>query len=320
MTGEPSRSTASQSGLTALCLAVALASAVASAAGVFLRGDGSSQIVTSVRGEAYAIATTGIYAWNAQRTVAEGVGWDLVTLVLAIPALLVALPSLAKGSLRARLLVMGLLAYFFYQYLMYALTWAFGPLFLLFVGSYAASLVALIWAAASTPWTSLEPRLVPGFPRRSMAALCIGMGTLLLAMWLYRIVLGLRGDLEGAMLLGQTTLVVQALDLGLVVPLAIFTGVMTWRRRAVGYLLSSVFVVKMVAMATAICAMLLSAWAVEGTLDVVSFAIFAAAAVASVVLGTKMYRCVDGPTAVEPERNIGHEPVGVIGVIKAIRS
>ena len=280
-------------GLAVLCLVVGLAVAAAAAAGIFLRGDGSTRLVTSVRGETYEMATTGIYAWNAQRVVAEGVGWDLVTLVVAVPALLLALPSLARGSVRARLLVMGLLAYFFYQYFMYALTWAFGPMFLVFVGIHVASLVALVWVAARFPWTSFEPHLMPGFPRRSMAALCVGMGALLLAMWLHRIVVGLRGDVAGAMLLGQTTLVVQVLDLGLMVPLAIFTGVMTWRRRAVGYLLSSVFVVKMVTMTTAICAMLLSAWAVEGTLELAPFTVFAAAAVASTVLGVKLYRCVD---------------------------
>ena len=89
-------------GLAVLCLVVGLAVAAAAAAGIFLRGDGSTRLVTSVRGETYEMATTGIYAWNAQRVVAEGVGWDLVTLVVAVPALLLALPSLARGSVRAR--------------------------------------------------------------------------------------------------------------------------------------------------------------------------------------------------------------------------
>lgn len=302
MSGEVTRSR--HLGLAALCLVIALVSAAAAAAGVFLRGDGGSRIVTSVRGETYEIATTGLYAWNAQRVVAEGVGWDIVTLVLAIPALLVALPALARGSLRARLFVMGLLAYLFYQYLMYSLTWAFGPMFLVFVFIYAASLVALVWTATTFSWTNLELRFAPRFPRRSMAVLCIGLSVLLLAMWLHRIVLGLRGDGAGAMLMGQTTLVVQALDLGLVVPLAVFTGILTWLRRPVGYVLSSVFVVKMVAMTTAICAMLLSAYAVEGELELVPFAIFAAAAVASVVLGARMYRCVDASPQL-PERAAG---------------
>jgi hypothetical protein len=71
-------------------------------------------------------------------------------------------------------------------------------------------------------------------------------------MWSQLIATGLRGDLSGANLLGQTTLVVQALDLGLVVPAALFTAFALWRRRPIGYLLGAVFVVKALAMAAAI--------------------------------------------------------------------
>lgn len=41
--------------------------------------------------------------------------------------------GIACGSLRARMLAVGLLAYLFYQYMMYALFWALGPLFPLFI-------------------------------------------------------------------------------------------------------------------------------------------------------------------------------------------
>jgi hypothetical protein len=278
--------------LALLCAAIATLAGVASAIGIVFRGDGTAQAVTSVRGEAYEMVTTGVYAWNAERVVAEGIGWDFVTLLVAVPALFVSIPALARGSLRARLFAMGLLAYFFYQYLMYALTWALGPLFLPFVVIYGASLVALAWLAGTIVQGDLDRLAVPSFPRRRMAALCIVMAALLCAMWLQRIAVALSGDLATAMLLGQTTLVVQALDLGLVVPLAIYTGIAAWRHKPIGYLLSSIFVVKMVAMTIAICAMLLSAWAVEGRADVPALAIFATAAAASILLGVAMYRSI----------------------------
>ena len=90
-------------GVTVLCLAIALLTGIASAVGLFLRGDGAFEPVTSVRGERYEMATTGDDAFNAERIVAEGIGWDIFTLLFAVPALLAALPSLAKGSLRGRL-------------------------------------------------------------------------------------------------------------------------------------------------------------------------------------------------------------------------
>jgi hypothetical protein len=278
-----------QIGIVALCLVIALLAAGAAAAGLFLRGDGAFEPVTSVRGEQYKMATTGVYAYNAERVVAEGIGWDIFTLLFAIPALLAALPSLARGSLRGKLFALGILAYLFYQYLMYAVAWAFGPLFLLFVAIYALSLTAIVWIVSTLQLNRLAERFSASFPKRGMAILCFLMAAVLLFMWLARILSALSGQLEGV-LDGQTTLVVQALDLGLIVPLALFTGVAAWRGSAAGYLLSAIVAVKAFAMATAICAMLLSAWAYEGTLEVVPLAIFAAAAGASAWLGGRIYR------------------------------
>lgn len=285
-------SASSRGGLVALCLTIALITGATAAAGVFLRGSGATAPAVSVRGERLEVATDGVYRFNAQRIVAEGVGWDIFTLFVAVPALVAALPGLARRSLRARLFTIGILGYLAYQYLMYSVTWAFGPLFLPFVAIYAMSLAAIAWIVSGIGVASLASRCSDRFPRRGMAILCAIMSLALVAMWLQRIVAGLGGDLATAMLLGQTTMVVQALDLGIVVPLSVLTAVTAWRGRPIGYLLSSVFVVKAVAMAAAICAMLISAWVVEGRPDAGGFAFFGAAAVAASWLGVRMYASV----------------------------
>jgi hypothetical protein len=282
MQGEGSRKVA------VLVGGIALLTAVTAAAGIFLRGGETFVTVTSVRGETYEMATTGIYAWNAKRLVAEGVGWDLFTLLFAVPALLFALPGLLRDRLGAKLFALGILAYLFYQYLMYAMTWAFGPLYLPFVAIYALSLVAIAWVVSRVPVAELPDRFGDAFPRRGMAILSFVLAALLLLMWLGRIVPALTGDVQGV-LLGQTTLVVQALDLGLIVPLALFTGVTAWRGSAMGYLLSSTVVVKAFAMASAICAMLLVAWAYEGRLEVPPLILFGTAAAVSAWLAVRMF-------------------------------
>jgi hypothetical protein len=270
---------------------VAMLTLAASSAGLWLRGDGSFETVESVRGERYEMATTGVYAWNARQVVVEGIGWDAFTLVIAVPALLLALPTLARGSLRGRLFTVGVLAYLFYQYLMYSVTWAFGPLFLLFVAIYALSLVAIVWIVSTIPLAQLPGRLSDRFPRRGMAVLSFVLAAALVSMWLFRIVRAQESGVQGV-LQGQTTLVVQALDLGLVVPLALFTGVTAWRGRPVGYLLCSTVVVKAFAMASAICAMLLATQVLGGELAVPPLVFFGAAAAASAWLGVRMYRSV----------------------------
>ncbi|WP_148314540.1 hypothetical protein [Sorangium cellulosum] len=59
--------------MTGLCLGIALLAALAAAAGVFFRGDGATAAAVSIRGEHYAYATTGVYRYNAERLVAEGI-------------------------------------------------------------------------------------------------------------------------------------------------------------------------------------------------------------------------------------------------------
>ena len=277
-------------GMAALCLAVALLAGAAAAAGLFARGDGGSAEAVSARGDRYEMATSGVYRYNALRVVAEGMGWDAFTLFCAVPVLLATVPFVARGSFRARLFAIGLLGYFFYQYLMYAVAWALGPLFLLFVAVYAASLAGIVWLASSIGIAGLAGRFGDGFPRKGMAVLSLVISAVLVLMWMERI----RAAMGGAahLLQGQTTLVVQALDLGLIVPLAVFTAVAAMKRIPVGYLLCTTVVVKSFAMAAAICAMLIGAWIVEGRLEVAPFALFAAAAAASLVLGIRMYRSV----------------------------
>lgn len=67
---------------------LAVAVVVVAAMGVIGRGDGSTEQVVSARGEPVEMVTTGVYANNPERLVAEGIGWDLVTLLLVVPALL----------------------------------------------------------------------------------------------------------------------------------------------------------------------------------------------------------------------------------------
>jgi hypothetical protein len=197
--------------------------------------------------------------------------------------------GLITQDILSGIVALGLLAYLFYQYLMYALAWAFGPLFPIFVAIYALCLVSLAWIASTVKLAKLPGEFTERFPRRGVAAFSIIMGILLIGMWLGRIIPAMRGEIQGV-LLGQTTLVVQALDLGIIVPLALFTGLAVLRRQPLGYLLSSVFVVKGAAMAAAITAMLLSAWAVEGSPEVPPLVLFGAATAMAGWLGFRMYR------------------------------
>jgi len=290
MTGDTTRNRR----LAAACAGLALGVAAVAAVGVFGRGEAATQTIVTVRGERVELVTDGIYAYNAERLVAEGVAWDLFTLFGAVPGLLIAAVGLHRGSLRARLIALGLLAYFFYQYFMYATAWAFGPLFVPFVAVYAASLAIGVWVGSTIRATEVAARCTDRFPLRGMAFFSFIVATVLVSMWTARIVAALRGDLEAGMLLGQTTMVVQALDLGLIVPLALFTGVLALKRRPLGYVLAAVLAVKGAALAAAISLMVIRAGLVQGSLEWGGLTIFGTATAVCVWLGSRMWRSCDG--------------------------
>jgi hypothetical protein len=295
--------------LALLCGAIAVLGGVVAAIGVFDRGDGSVAAVVSIRGVAFDMATTGVYAYNSQRVVAEGVGWDVVTLLIAAPALLIGAWLVARGSFRGRLFTLGVLGYFVYQYLEYSVTWAFGPLFLAFVVLYGASLVAIVGIVALVAREGVAGRFSDDFPRVGWTVLSVTMSLLLVFLWLSRIRLALDGDLSTAGLTSETTMTVQALDLGLVVPALSLSAVLAWRRSAGGYAFVASLSIMFVGMAGAIVAMLLSAAIVEGTTEVVPIAIFGVAGVAALAICVQAYRSVVPEHGVQVSRTA--HPAGV---------
>ena len=271
---------------------VALLAAVAAAFGIFARGDGAFETVTSARGEIYEMATTGIYAYNARQLVAEGVGWDIFTLVVAAPALGAAALLVARGSFRGLLVAGGMLGYFAYMHLEYAMTWALGPLFPVFIAVFGASVLGLAAVAAGITHSGMARRFDDRFPRRSWAALSIGLAALLTIMWSARIAGALGAETPA--LAGETTMTVQALDLGLVMPVAILTASLALRRVTVGLVASAAFAITFVGLCAAITSMLVSVAAVTGVVEWPPIVLFATATALGAWLATRIYGSATG--------------------------
>jgi hypothetical protein len=181
-----------------------------------------------------------------------------------------------------------MLGYFAYMYLEYAVTWAFGPLFPFFIAIYAASLLGIFWISASLVAEGIGNRFDERFPARPWAVLSVGMSVLLTLLWAGRIATGLA--VESPVLHGETTMTVQALDLGLVVPASVLIAMLAWRRHPVGRVAAAAFVVTFIATCAAIAAMLVSAWIVTGVLELPPIVVFGLAAAAAAAIGLRMYR------------------------------
>jgi hypothetical protein len=275
---------------------VTLLAGIAATLGIVFRGDLASVPFTTLRGEAIDAVTGGIYAWNALPVVSEGIGWDLVTLLLVVPAGFVATAVAARGSLRAELVLAGLLAYFVYQYAEYAMFWAVGPLYPLHVATLALAITALALVLAGLDLAELEARAGARFPRRGVVALGIVMIVLLCGLWLPTVAsVSFGGDVQGK-LNGAQTLVVPAFDLGLLVPLGAWTAALAWRRARAGLVLGSIVVVKAVAMPLAIVAMLVVEAVTTGVLQLPPIVIFLGVAVLAALVGWRLFGGIEaGP-------------------------
>lgn len=260
-----------------VCVAMAALAALASGAGALGRGDLATMPFVTVRGEEVDVLAAGTYRFNGLAIAAEGVGWDIVTLVVIVPAFLVSLVFLARGSLRATLAAMGMLAYFLYQYAEYAMYLAYGPLFIVYVATFSLSLCALVALGFRLDLATVAARVGDRFPRRGAIGLGAVMALLLAGMWL-PLVARTFGATVVPELDGSTTLVVQAFDLGFLVPLGLATAWTVWHRMPIGLVLAAVVAIKALAMGTAIVAMLVVESLATGEPAIPPMIVFAAIA------------------------------------------
>jgi hypothetical protein len=213
---------------------------IATSTGIFYQTPGAPFEYTTVRGEQAIAQGSGLYRYDPAWFAREGVVWDWINLLIGLPLLAGAIYLSVKDSLRGRLLLGGLLFYFFYVYLMATTGYAFNRLFLVYVVIFALSGVAFFLNLHSMDVPRLPERVSSRFPRRLFIAFTFVMGILLIFLWCGRILPIMAQDRLPPELAGLNTLVSHGIDLGLVVPLLFATGILLWRRSPWGYLLAGV--------------------------------------------------------------------------------
>lgn len=226
---------------------------IATLAGIW-PAEGKPYSLTNFRGEQVTINARGLYYWDTLSSAAQAQANDLVTLVLGLPLLVISFWLTLRGSLRGRLLLSGTLAFILYTYITMCFGAAYNPLFLVYVALFSLSLFALILSMMSFDLKSLPGHFSEKLPRRGIAALLIFAAAFLSLAWLGRIAPTLfQGQIPA--LDNVTSMFIQAMDLGLIVPLCILAAILLLRRNAWGYLLASVGMLKFVTMGTAVSVM-----------------------------------------------------------------
>jgi hypothetical protein len=218
---------------------IILLSLVASLAGSLSHELDRYRTVTTPRGEVVEVADAGIYRYSARALVTAGTPWDVVRLLMGIPVLLVSFIFHLRGSLRGTVLFVGSLASFLYQYLLWTFDWAFNSLFLVYVAIFSLSLWTLVFVLAGIDGAQVRAAIGKRFPVKTAASFSFVLSAMLVLKCLGEILPSVGSTAMPAGATGYYTMVDQALDLGLLAPFGIVTGVLLLRRESLGYLLSS---------------------------------------------------------------------------------
>ncbi|MBI9101438.1 MAG: hypothetical protein JEY99_03405 [Spirochaetales bacterium] len=215
----------------------------------------SERSVTSFRGEVFEYYGEGLYSHETVSYAVQAKAQDWVTIVLGIPLLLTGLLLFRRGSFRGLLLLTGTLGYFLYTYISYCFLVSYNRLFLLYVILFAVSLYGFIISFVQLFKGDISAHFPESFPRKSLGIFFILTGVMLLFLWLGRIIPSMDGNTPPFGLEIYTTLVIQAMDLALIVPAAVISGMALLQKKNLGYGLGAVIVVKGITMFTAVSLM-----------------------------------------------------------------
>jgi hypothetical protein len=199
---------------------------------------------------------TDLYKNDTTSGAAQERGNDLVVLVLCVPLLLVSALYASRGSLRGRLAWTGTVFFFLYTYASQSFLTVYNPLFLVYVAAFSLSLYAFAASVLTLDVRQVKESLA-GAPVKTAAGFMFFIGIVILLMWSALIVLPLmRGERPEA-LETYTTLVIQALDLGVIAPMAFITGTLLLKRDAWGYALASMVLIKGITLGTGVLSLVL---------------------------------------------------------------
>jgi len=258
---------------------------LAAGAGVFWQGTGEPYPFETLRGETVIIRGHGLYRFDTVNSSAQEIGNDIVTLLIGVPLLVTGIVLSRKGSLRGQLLLTGALGFFLYTYGSMSFLTAFNPFYLVYVALFSLSLFGFIFSMKDLDVDEISRRISDGFPRRSIAIYFITVAVFLTLAWLGLVASPSLTWTPPAGLESAITMVIQALDLGIIVPTSFLTAYLLLKKQPWGYALSSVMLLKILTMGAALISMIIVQILSGVAVDPVVSTIFVIISLSGIVLG-----------------------------------
>jgi hypothetical protein len=233
-----------QMSITILSSIIVILSAIAAFSGIFSSAGPGPFEIESIRGETVQIYGEGVYRHMSAEVAPQGIAQDFITLIIGIPLVIVSLIYTRKGSLKGRFLLAGTLGYFLVTYLFYLVMGMYNELFLVYTALLGTSFFAFMITLFSFDLNRLPQIFGESVPLKTAGGFLILNALLIALLWLEIVVPPL---LDGSIIPIQTehytTLIVQGLDLGLLLPLAVAAGILFIWKKPMGFLAAPVYLV-----------------------------------------------------------------------------
>lgn len=169
--------------------------------------------------------------------VAQWNGQDFATLIIGVPALLIA--AVLHRQFEMRLLLAGVLAYFVYSYAFYGFVARFNDLYLLQVAILSVAFFALVFQLDQLRPANFRVGALSRAAVRASAIFLLTVASVLTVIWMreilsHMLVEGYRSSMPD----GEPGTIIFTLDLGFYIPVSVYAAIAAWRNRYWGLLLT----------------------------------------------------------------------------------
>jgi hypothetical protein len=245
--------------LTILIILIVILTIAATTMGIFSNEGRGQYEYTSIRGKTVMIYGRGLYKDMSAEVAPQGIAQDYVTLFIAIPLLIISFFKAKNGSLKGRYLLAGTLAYFLVTYLFYTVMGMYNVMFLPYVILMGASFYSFILVILSFDTNALQNSFRASTPVKMTGGFLVFCSITIALLWLSIVVPPLlNGTIIPLQVEHYTTLIVQGLDLGILLPAGLISGILLIRKKTFGYLFAPVYFVFLSLLMTALSAKIIA--------------------------------------------------------------
>lgn len=245
--------------ITIIVILIALISAIAAGSGIFSDFGTGEFEYKSIRGKTIEIYGTGIYQHMSSDVAIQGIAQDYITLFIAIPLLVISLIGYRKKSIQAHFLLAGSLGYFLITYLFYTTMGMYNIMFLSYVSLLGLSFFGVFLTLKQLSNLNSIEIFSLKTPNKFVGWFLIINSLSIAFLWLSIIIPPLTdGTIYPPELNHYTTLIVQGLDLGLLLPICFVVGFLLIRKKSNGYIYATIYVVFLSILMTALTAKIIA--------------------------------------------------------------